>query len=318
MRSFTPKFYYRQPGMAYPFAQYRPRQFVYSRDHTWNGNQLNLKMGTGSHTQSHSILKAPGHTSTETHVVNKQQSGGRVRGVAPAAKGKQAYQATNQKYPFKGFGSGARGKVSASAKVNAKASAASASNSQSSGSAKTNGGSRTTSSGGWGVGAGAGWGTGPNAWGVGYGVGGGGSNGKLPSNMVGIPGMPGKFPGIPQGFPGMPAGGFPGKGKYAGAGKPGSKAPSSTLKGKKVSLKPKKGLKEKAAFKAPAKQIQLKPKPSSVKTAKKLKNFSGQAKSAVPGKIYRVQFFTSEPMQRPVNSQWQNMRQKIISDVMRG
>lgn len=323
MRSMTSRFYYRQP---YSARSYRPGVYAVRRDHSWSGNHLNLNMGTSSHTQSHSILKAPGHTSTDTHVVNKQQTGGRVRGVAPAPKDKnQVYMAQKPKYPFIGKGSRARGQVSASAKVKAKASSSSssASSSQSGSSSKTNGGSRTTASGGWGGGAGAGWGSGPNAWGIGYGGGGGGSNWKIPSNMVGIPGMPGKFPGIPQGFPGMPPGGYPSQGTFTGAGKPASgKRPSSNLKGKKVSLKPNKGLKEKA-FKDQAKRPMSKAKASSLKGGAKSKSYTRHPKStlpreSVPGKIYRVQYFTSDPLQRPVSNEWNKLRQRIISDVMNG
>ena len=323
LRSIAPRFYYGKP--IYAVRSYRPRPYVYARDQSLSSNHLNLNMGTSSHTQSHTILKAPGHTSTDTHVVNKQQTGGRVRGVAPAPKGQQT---PNAKYPFTSKGSRTRGKVSASAKVNAKASAAQTSSSQSSSSstsntnANTNGGSRTTSSGGWGGGAGAGWGSGPNAWGIGYGGGGGGSNWKIPSGMIGIPGMPGKFPGIPQGFPGMPPGGYPSQGTYTGASKQSNnRRPSSTLKGKKVSLKPKKGVNEKA-FKKP--QGIGKSKSSARKVPTKLRTFPVQQRSKLfaspgtQGKMYRVQFFTSDPLKRPASQEWQKLRQRIISDVLQG
>ena len=319
VRSIAHPPYYREPvGFNY-FRAYGQRPYVYARDQTLNSNHLNLNMGTGSHTQSHSILKAPGHTTTDTHVINKQQTGGRVRGVAPAPKGKQPYRVPIARYPFLREGYRTRGQVSASAKVNAKAAASQSSSSQSASSSasKTNGGSRTTSTGGWGGGAGAGWGSGQNAWGIGYGGGGGGSNWKIPNNMVGIPGMPGKFPGIPQGFPGMPPGGYPSKGKYVGN----AKHPPSTPKGKKVSLKLQKGLKDKA-FKKP--QNIGRPKTTAQKNAKKLRPFSSRPRQMAPvnaggrGQIYRVQFFTSDPRTRPASREWQKLRQSIISDVMNG
>ena len=322
MRSVAPRVYYGKPVRVYSFRSYRPRPYVYARDQSLGSNHLNLNMGTSSHTQSHSILKAPGHTTTDTHVVNKQQTGGRVRGVSPAQKGKQVYQAPRVKFPFISRGSRTRGKVSASAKVNAKASASSGSKSSSSSSSNANKGARTTSSGGWGGGAGAGWGSGQNAWGIGYGGGGGGSNWKIPSGMIGIPGMPGKFPGIPQGFPGMPPGGYPSQGTYIGAGKQsGAKRPSSTLKGKKVSLKPQKGLNENS-FKKP--HYSGKSKASAPKVAKQFKGLPSRPKSTssenptARGKLYRVQFFTSDPLTRPISREWEKMRQTIISDVMKG
>ncbi|XP_065062692.1 uncharacterized protein LOC135689406 [Rhopilema esculentum] len=324
LRNRMLNFVYRAPLQLNMYRWNRPQRLLYARDHSWSGNHLNLNTGTSSHTVSNSVLKAPGHTTTDTHVVNKQQTGGRVRGVAPKYNGKN-FSSSKPRYPFMGKGSRARGKVSASANVNAKASAStsSSSSSQSGSSSKTNGGLRTTSSGGWGGGAGAGWGSGPNAWGIGYGGGGGGSNWKIPSNMVGIPGMPGKFPGIPSGFPGMPPGGYPSKGYASGSPAANSKRPSSTLKGQKVSLKPKKGVNSKA-FRAP----KVKAKTSKVAAGKgkarpPMKAFSNRMKPKStlplkPEKIMRVQFFSSDPQRRPVSSQWQKIRQRIIADVIKG
>lgn len=325
LRSRTPRVVFRTPGPVYAFRRNQQTPSLYGRQYSVTGNHLNLNTGTGSHTMSHSILKAPGHTSTDTHVLNKQQTGGKVRGVA-ALKGRKATPVLTAKYPFMYKGSKTRGRVSASAKVNAKASASSASSSKSSSSSNSNAGSRTAS-GGWGGGAGAGWGTGQNAWGIGYGGGGGGSNWNIPSGMIGIPGMPGKFPGIPQGFPGMPSGGYPSsqsKGSYAGAQARPAKKPSSTIKGKKITLKPNKGLDATKAYKA-VKGKNTRPKVPVKNLTRKMKTYAKKpapksmfpVKSYNPGQLYRVQFFTSDPMHRPASQQWQNIRQKIIADVMR-
>ena len=368
---------------------------LYTRGWEASSSGTNVGTGTNSHTVSNSKLKAPGQTTTNTHVITNQQTGGRIRSLGPL---RVPYNYHPYRYPVVNRAY-VRGKVAANARVNAKASAGSASNSNSGSSSTSNGGSRTTSGGGgWGGGMGAGYGTGSNAWGVGYGGGGGGSAGSIPSGMKGIPGLPTNYNGIS--FPGMPSLGFPGSSggsnatpqgssagtpasntgapasssgapasntgapasntgapasssgtsgpagasyaggtaSYAGAQGLKNRKPSST-KGKQVALKPKKGLNTKlkafqvvkgglnAKLKAKAFQVakglNAKPKarPANNKVKLPINKFSVRASvpwnNRKPAQFYRVQYFTSGA-KTPVNSEWQNMRQKIISNVIHG
>ncbi len=248
--------FYRRPSVLYPPFRYTPLPFpqwiqrrktirynpaLQSRGWTVSGKMLNANTGTNSHTVSNSVLKQPGHTTTNTHVINKQHTGGGIRRMLPVTPIRYYYR---YPYPYAGLNRlYARGRASASARVNAKASSGSSSSSKSQSSSSSNGGARTTAAGGgWGAGAGAGYGTGPGAWGIGYGGGAGGSAGSIPSGMKGIPGMASGYPGIPSGFPGMPAGGFPGQGSGHFAGAKGAKTKPSSTKGKQTAVKPKKGM----------------------------------------------------------------------------